>query len=155
MTPTTHPPKRPPDPRPPTKPPLAAHGACPAFGDSRLPERFWRHVTVDANGCWIWNAYRNPKGYGFCYLKALAPERRAHRQTYTHLVEPLTPGLEIDHLCRVKPCCNPAHLEEVPGAVNIARHLAHVADRDATTPRAAANTTRAGSGGRAGHHHQP
>jgi hypothetical protein len=45
----------------------------------------------------------------------------AHRWSYEALVGPIPPGLEIDHLCRVRNCVNPSHLEPVTKAVNILR----------------------------------
>jgi hypothetical protein len=36
--------------------------------------------------------------------------RGAHRVSYEHYVGPIPKGLEIDHLCRVRHCVNPAHL---------------------------------------------
>ncbi len=40
---------------------------------------------------------------------------------YELLVGPVPDGLELDHLCRNPPCCNPAHLEPVTHAENMRR----------------------------------
>lgn len=102
------------------------------FGDPRLPERFWSKIRVDESGCWIWTASRHKAGYGWFGVgnKVLV----AHRVSYAALVGPLPAGLamQVDHLCKVKPCCNPAHLELVPARVNLARSNPHVASKDAT-----------------------
>lgn len=44
-----------------------------------------------------------------------------HRVTYQLLVGPIPEGLELDHLCEVKACCNPEHLEPVTHAENLRR----------------------------------
>ena len=46
-----------------------------------------------------------------------------HRLTYEHFIGPIPEGLDIDHLCRNRWCCNPRHLEAVPRIVNVARGL--------------------------------
>jgi hypothetical protein len=35
-------------------------------------------------------------------------------------------GLELDHLCRNRACCNPSHLEPVTGSENVRRGLSGV-----------------------------
>ena len=94
-----------------------------AFGDARLPERFWSKVDVDETGCWLWSAVTNPDGYGMYWLAGRM--RGAHRVAYASLVRPLpdwSPGaLVIDHLCRVRRCVNPAHLELVSSRTNTLR----------------------------------
>lgn len=75
-------------------------------------------------GCWIWLGSLNNKGYGQI---SLGGRRRgcglAHRVSYTLLVGDIPEGLTIDHLCRVKSCINPAHMETVPGRENHRRGL--------------------------------
>lgn len=88
-----------------------------AFGDARLPERFWSKVVKAENGCWIWTAATHPNGYG-----KLGFEKRSwysHRFAYTRLRGPIVQTL--DHLCRQKACVNPEHLEDVSLKENILR----------------------------------
>lgn len=42
----------------------------------------------------------------------------AHRFAYELLVGPVPDGLQLDHLCRNRACCNPEHLEPVEGVEN-------------------------------------
>lgn len=51
----------------------------------------------------------------------------AHRMAYEELVGPIADGLQIDHLCRVRCCVNPAHLEPVTQAENIRRGVSPTA----------------------------
>lgn len=85
------------------------------FGDPRLPTAFWDRVTVDQDGCWIWVAHVDRKGYGKFACNG------AHREAYRALVSAEIDGLDIDHLCRVRACVNPVHLEAVSHAENIRR----------------------------------
>ena len=93
-----------------------------------MSDTFWE--KVDKGGpvptgrpglgpCWLWTGGRQSKGYGGFSL-----HRRsvlAHRFTYERLVGPVPDGLELDHLCRVRHCVNPEHLEPVTHRVNIRR----------------------------------
>jgi hypothetical protein len=45
----------------------------------------------------------------------------AHTASYRLFVGSVPGGLELDHLCRVRSCVNPDHLEAVPHAVNSGR----------------------------------
>lgn len=94
------------------------------FGDGRLPERIWSRIVVDDNGCWVWTGPLNAKGYGWVGFWRGRP-RLAHRVTYSELVSELPPyrpdGPQLDHLCQVKACCNPGHLELVTPRVNTLR----------------------------------
>ena len=57
----------------------------------------------------------------------------AHRFAYQYMIGPIPDGLELDHLCRNRPCVNPYHLEPVTRAVNHARMLAARASLPATS----------------------
>jgi hypothetical protein len=61
-----------------------------------------------------------PEGYFHLNWKCL-PERYAHRAVWTLLVGPVPDGMEIDHLCRIRSCCNPDHMEIVSHAENMRR----------------------------------
>ena len=73
---------------------------------------------VDGNGCWIWQRGVNPVSrYG------MLGRRWAHRVIYEREVGPIPRGMELDHLCRVKACVNPDHLEVVTKSENAKRGL--------------------------------
>jgi hypothetical protein len=90
------------------------------FGDTRLPRRFWEKVEIDPkSGCWAWTACKNDEGYGWFWLAGRM--RRAHRLAYRVLVGEMPSGLVGDHLCRVRRCVNPEHLEPVTQRENTIR----------------------------------
>lgn len=90
-----------------------------AFGDCRLPVKFWRHVAELQSGCWSWVGARQHNGYGRVAVGYTT--RPAHRVAYETLVGEIPAGLELDHLCRDPSCINPAHLEPVTHGVNVLR----------------------------------
>lgn len=76
-------------------------------------------VVVDQAGCWIWRLSLDRDGYGYgCFQKR---KWRAHRLSYEAFVGAISDGLQIDHLCRVRNCVNPSHLEQVTCAENVRR----------------------------------
>jgi hypothetical protein len=84
-------------------------------------DRFLAKVSPDPNsGCWLWMASCNQWGYGHFKLTKTKPIG-AHVFAYRHYVGPIPEGLELDHLCRVRCCCNPRHLEAVTHQENCAR----------------------------------
>ena len=84
-----------------------------------MQERFWAKVNK-TDSCWLWTAGTNGKGYGFFTIAGIGT-RRAHRLAYEWLVGPIPEGYELDHLCRVTLCVNPAHLEPVTHLENMRR----------------------------------
>jgi hypothetical protein len=89
-------------------------------------EEFLRSVRV-TDGCWLWTGWTN-RGYG------MWDRMLAHRASYRIFVGPVPEGLHLDHLCRVRACVNPRHLEPVTLAENN-RRAAAVLNRLATPCR--------------------
>ena len=96
-----------------------------------IPERFW--PKVDKNGpippyrpdlgsCWIWTAYINPScGYGGFSIKNRC--RLAHKVSWMLAGRSVPDGMTLDHLCRVRHCVNPSHLEVVTSVENVLRGM--------------------------------
>lgn len=90
------------------------------FGDERLPERFWAKVQPEPmSGCWLWAGACDLRGYGYSSIKGMPVA--TYRWAYRALVGAIGPGLELDHLCRVRCCCNPLHMEPVTHRENTLR----------------------------------
>ena len=96
-----------------------------------LPEIMQQHIEPEPNsGCWLWHAYLDCHGYGVLCRRGKVD--RAHRVVWRLLVGETTPGLQLDHKCRVRNCCNPQHLREVtprenthaPGSLAVAARKA-------------------------------
>ena len=93
--------------------------------DKPMLSRFMALITVDTDsGCWNWIGCgaggSKAKGYyGSFYYKGT--KGYTHRLSYEHFKGPIPDGLQIDHLCRNRRCCNPAHLEAVTPRVNVGR----------------------------------
>lgn len=81
-----------------------------------LPDRFLAKIElIPFSSCWHWTGRPNNKGYG-TYSGSMA-----HRRAYEALKGQIPTGLEIDHLCRVRLCVNPLHLEAVTPKENVRR----------------------------------
>jgi HNH endonuclease len=82
-----------------------------------VEQRFWAKVDQgDGTGCWLWTGAKLHGGYG--HMRGGTADTTAHRIAYELLVGPIPKGLEIDHLCRVRACVRPDHLEPVTRAEN-------------------------------------
>lgn len=82
-------------------------------------ERFCRYVyKEDSFSHWLWQGAINPTGYGQFWLDGPI---LAHRAAWLMFRGPIPDGLEIDHLCRVRSCVYPIHLEPVTTAENARR----------------------------------
>lgn len=94
-----------------------------------LPPRIRSKVDASDSGCWIWMAAQDGRGYGAVWTGRSMG--KAYRFVYESLVGPVPSGLQLDHLCRVTLCVNPAHLEPVTPAENARRGLtgAHLKER--------------------------
>lgn len=88
---------------------------------SGLPEKIERFIVPEPNsGCWLW-IHTLRSGYGAYWDKEKRHYGQTHRLAYELLVARIPAGLQLDHLCRVRCCCNPTHLEPVTIKENILR----------------------------------
>lgn len=87
---------------------------------SPILDRLLPNLVIDPlSGCLLWTAMRDRDGYG--RVQVDGRNRTVHRVMYEQFVGPIPEGYEIDHLCRVRACAAPAHLEAVSGAENSRR----------------------------------
>jgi len=89
-------------------------------------DRFYEKVMFEPNsGCWLWTAGCGTAGYGTFWVgQPLNRTVSAYRWAYEHLVGPIPEGLTLDHLCRIRHCVNPWHLEPVTHRENVLRGVA-------------------------------
>lgn len=103
----------------------------PRYGKVSTPPaaRFWRHVNkrgpipADAphlGPCWLWTGALQNRGYGYFAVSK-------GRMSLAHHFLGGTPpkGLEWDHLCFVRNCVRPEHLELVTHGENVRRQRTH------------------------------
>ena len=90
-----------------------------------LPERIRKKIKVCENGCWEWIGARTSDGYG--HIQWQGRKVTAHRFVRHFLVGDVSIFSKgrsidsIDHLCEVRYCVNPDHLEPVTHRENIRR----------------------------------
>lgn len=89
------------------------------YNPDDLIDRLRSKISVQPNGCWHWVAGLNADGYAQVYNPG--GSRLAHRMVYEFFVGRIPDGLQIDHLCRVRRCVNPSHLETVTPRENVLR----------------------------------
>lgn len=83
-------------------------------------ERFLAKVNKGVgDACWLWTGGVSDTGYGS--FGDNGRTQSAHRWSYEHFVGPVPEGLDLDHLCRIRRCVNPTHLEAVTHRVNALR----------------------------------
>lgn len=83
-------------------------------------ERFLRHIEIiTETGCWIWMGAVSTGGYSNFFDGD--KYRLGHRFSFEFFRGDIPEGLQLDHLCRVRCCVNPWHLEPVTARENIRR----------------------------------
>jgi hypothetical protein len=87
-------------------------------------------TNINTDECWLYAGSVLSTGYGRIRFTDAATGKvvcyRAHRVMYENMVGSIPLGLSLDHLCCVKSCVNPDHLEPVTNRVNIRRAMAKV-----------------------------
>lgn len=87
----------------------------------RVPDdirKLFTRITWTELDCWEWQGART-KGYGV--TSRTAGTRLVHRLVYEATRSPVPDGMQLDHLCRNRACCNPHHLEPVTNRENALR----------------------------------
>lgn len=80
-------------------------------------ERILSAIQIDEHGCWLWPGALTSSGYGVLTVRA-GGTSRVHLRIWQHYNGPVPAGSELDHICRVRRCCNPDHLEPVTRSAN-------------------------------------
>lgn len=75
------------------------------------------------DGHWLWTGFVQKNGYGKFTTGEDGKCHLAHRLIWELLRGSLEPGLTLDHLCRIRHCVNPEHLEPTEFAENVRRGL--------------------------------
>lgn len=80
-------------------------------------------LRIDRSGgdeaCWPWTGALTTNGYGQVVIDG--KKRTVHRVAYEQVVGPILAGMELDRLCRNRPCANPRHMEQVTHRENTLR----------------------------------
>jgi acetolactate synthase regulatory subunit len=96
-----------------------------AFPSIPIELRFWLKVNKngpvpevrpDLGPCWLWLCGTGSTGYGQIWRdgETIGAHVWSYEQKYGEVPE----GCELDHLCRVRACVNPDHVEPVTSTVN-------------------------------------
>ena len=83
--------------------------------------RLFHNIHKSDSGCWEWTGYKYNNGYAG--MSWQGKQQLLHRLSYQHFVGAIPDGLVLDHLCRVKNCVNPDHLEAVTSRENSRRAM--------------------------------
>ncbi len=106
---------------------LTTHGGLPIHhvqpSETKLLLQRLLEKVEERGECWIFTGSPHGAGYGHMYVRR-GVWMPAHRIAYECLVGPIPTDLYLDHVCSVRLCVRPAHLQPVTPSENMRR--AHV-----------------------------
>lgn len=106
--------------------------------------RFNKYFDIEENDadCFLWKGAHDSDGYGNFGIGGREDRKfiKPHRLTYEVVNGEISKGLVIDHLCRVRDCVNPTHMEAVTIKENIKRGEAILFQKIPATEALALNT---------------
>lgn len=82
--------------------------------DNKTFYRLWSKINIkdNINDCWVWMRGGNPTGYGYFRMPTKSGKMiGAHCASYMFTKGPIPDGLQVQHICNNRLCCNPYHLE--------------------------------------------
>ena len=102
------------------------------FAPIDMRERIESKFVPEPNsGCFLWHGALNAQGYALLAITVRPGHhvlRRVQRLYYEMEKGPIPAGLVLDHLCRVRCCVNPDHLEPITRGENAARGVPYRPD---------------------------
>lgn len=92
--------------------------------EAALFDKLLGRIEQSPTGCWLYTGGIGDHGYGRFYLPREQERQRllwAHAVAYALFIGAIPAGRQLDHLCWVRHCVNPTHLEPVTQRVNLLR----------------------------------
>lgn len=89
---------------------------------SKLPKHIQNRITICPNkGCWLVDGCPTPNGYMRVWHRGI--RYMAHKIVFELVTgkEPPKDNKQYDHICEVRACANPEHIEIVTPSVNCKR----------------------------------
>lgn len=83
--------------------------------------KFLEKCSVDKKSCWLWTGQLDQEGYG--KVTFVRQGTSTHRLSFRIFRGEVPKGFQLDHLCRVRNCFNPFHLEIVTALENVRRAI--------------------------------
>lgn len=80
------------------------------------------YLLSETDSCWLWIKATDDNGYGIFTLNGKSIKAHVFSFRYFKIKYPEN-DLELDHLCRIRNCVNPDHLEPVTHKENCIRGI--------------------------------